>query len=97
MLAIIKKCNYEFLLTYIFQMPADGAAVLILADEKTTRDNNLTPLARIVAYACLGVDPHTGLGAAAAVTRLLHATGVTLEDVDLLEVLRTLTSQFKHI
>ncbi|CAH2240890.1 jg9627 [Pararge aegeria aegeria] len=73
--------------------PADGAAALVLSDEESTRSNNMTPLARVVAYSCVGADPTTGLGAAVAIRRLLDVTGIRVDEVDLFEINETFATQ----
>ena len=47
----------------------------------------MTPLARIVAFSIVGVDPSImGIGPAPAIRNILKATGKTLNDIDLIEV-----------
>ncbi|CAG4989506.1 unnamed protein product [Colias eurytheme] len=74
--------------------PADGAAALLLANEELVNKHNLTPLARLSGWACVGVDPlDTGLGAVSAVRRLMDVVDTRLEDVDLFEINETFASQ----
>lgn len=71
-------------------MPADGAAALILVNEATIKCNNLTPLARVSGWACVGSDPfETGLATVDAVERLLQATRIDIHNVDLFEVTKS--------
>ncbi|XP_052743654.1 3-ketoacyl-CoA thiolase, mitochondrial isoform X2 [Bicyclus anynana] len=72
--------------------PADGAAVLVLADEETIRSRGMTPLARVVAHAAVGADPY-GLGTVAAVNKLMNDTGMSVDDVDLFEINETFATE----
>ncbi|MEQ8192852.1 MAG: 3-oxoadipyl-CoA thiolase [Rhodospirillales bacterium] len=72
----------------------DGAAALILADEKTAAKNGLTPVARVVGMAAAGVAPRVmGIGPAPAVKNLLALTGLKLADVDVIELNEAFASQ----
>nr|BAN20370.1 yippee interacting protein [Riptortus pedestris] len=65
----------------------DGAGAVILASEKAVKENNLTPLARLVGYSVVGVEPSImGIGPAPAITALLKTAGKTLNDIDLVEI-----------
>jgi 3-oxoadipyl-CoA thiolase len=65
----------------------DGAAALLLAGETRAAELSLRPLARIVASASAGVDPRTmGYGPIPAVRKLLARTGLTVADLDLIEL-----------
>lgn len=65
----------------------DGAGSVVVASEQAISKNNLKPLARIVAYSIVGVDPSImGLGPAPAIKAILKATGKTLNDIDLVEI-----------
>jgi 3-oxoadipyl-CoA thiolase len=72
----------------------DGAAALILASEDAAQRNGLTPRARIVAMATAGVPPRImGIGPAPAVQKLLARTGMTLADIDIIELNEAFASQ----
>jgi acetyl-CoA C-acetyltransferase len=72
----------------------DGAASMLVASERAVRDNNLTPMARIVGYAQAGVDPKVmGLGPVPATRKLFDETGLTLDDVDLIELNEAFAAQ----
>ncbi len=72
----------------------DGAAALILASEAAARRHGLTPRARVVAMATAGVEPRLmGMGPAPAVRKLLARTGVSLGDVDVIELNEAFASQ----
>lgn len=65
----------------------DGAGAVILASEKAVKENNLKPLARVVATTVVGVEPSImGIGPAPAITNLLKATGKTLNDIEIIEI-----------
>jgi acetyl-CoA C-acetyltransferase len=65
----------------------DGAAAAVVARGKLVRDRSLQPLARLAAAAAVGVPPEImGIGPAPAIRALLAKTGLTLADVDLIEI-----------
>ncbi|GLV40580.1 yippee interacting protein 2 [Carabus blaptoides fortunei] len=65
----------------------DGAGALVLAGEEAVRQHNLTPLARLVGYSVVGVEPSImGIGPVPAIQNVLKATGKTLNDIDLIEI-----------
>lgn len=73
---------------------SDGAAMLLLCDADYAQAHGLQPLAEILSYACIGVDPALmGLGPAAAVPRALDRAGLGIEDVDLFELNEAFASQ----
>lgn len=59
----------------------------MVASEEAAAKHNLTPLARILAYSYVGVDPTImGIGPAPAIRNVLKAAGKSLDDIDLVEV-----------
>lgn len=65
----------------------DGAAAVILAGEDAVKKTGVKPIARLVGYATIGVDPSImGIGPAPAIKNLLKVTGKTLNDIDLVEI-----------
>lgn len=65
----------------------DGAAASIVGSKDTARRHGVTPLGRIVAGATVGVPPHImGIGPAPAIRALLDETGLTLEQIDRIEI-----------
>jgi acetyl-CoA acyltransferase len=65
---------------------SDGAAALLLTTPERAAKAGLTPLARFTGYATAAVEPHRfGIGPAYAVPKLLQKTGLTLDDIDLIE------------
>jgi acetyl-CoA C-acetyltransferase len=72
----------------------DGAAaVLVMSDEKA-RDLGLTPMARIVASTVAAIRPEImGLGPIPAIQALLEQTGMTIDDVDIVEINEAFAAQ----
>jgi len=72
----------------------DGAAALVLASEQLVKQNNLRPLARIVAITSVGVDPRTmGIGPVPAMQKLQQKTGIATGDFDLIELNEAFAAQ----
>lgn len=72
----------------------DGAAALILASEEAARAQNLTPRARVVAMAAAGVEPRVmGVGPVPAVRKALALAGLTINDIDLIELNEAFAAQ----
>jgi len=70
-----------------------GAALVIMSAEKA-RELGLKPMARIKAYAAGGVDPaYMGLGVVPATRKVLEKTGLTLDDIDYIELNEAFASQ----
>ena len=73
----------------------DGAGALVLASENAVSQKSLKPLARVVAYSVVGCDPEImGIGPVPAIRKLLEKTGLTLDQVDLVEVNEAFASQW---
>ena len=73
----------------------DGGAALILASEKAVQEKGLTPVARLVNWASVGVDPsYMGMGPAPATRRALDRADLTLNDLDLIEVNEAFAGQY---
>ncbi|KAG8539578.1 hypothetical protein GDO81_020720 [Engystomops pustulosus] len=65
----------------------DGAGAVIVASEEATTKHKLKPLARVVAYHVSGCEPKImGIGPVPAITEALKKAGLTLKDMDLVEV-----------
>lgn len=72
----------------------DGAAALLLADEKSAAKHGLTPRARIVGMATAGVAPRImGIGPAPATLKVLAQTGLTLAQMDVIELNEAFAAQ----
>jgi len=73
----------------------DGGAALILASELAATTRGVTPLGRLVAWAAVGVDPsYMGMGPAPATRLALKRAGLTLDDMDLIEVNEAFAGQY---
>ncbi len=65
----------------------DGAAAMLIMSETRARQLGLTPRARFVDFALAGADPRLMLTAPIpATTKVLHRAGLTLDDMDLIEI-----------
>lgn len=74
---------------------SDGAGATLIASEEAVKRHNLKPLARIVGYSYVGVDPTImGIGPVPAIQQVCQRTGVKLQDVDVIEVNEAFSSQF---
>ncbi|MBB6181967.1 3-oxoadipyl-CoA thiolase [Rhizobium flavum] len=72
----------------------DGACALLLASEAAASRHGLTPRARIVAMATAGVPPRImGMGPAPATRKVLSLAGLTLADMDVIELNEAFASQ----
>jgi 3-oxoadipyl-CoA thiolase len=72
----------------------DGAAALVIASEEKAREVDAEPLGAFVRSAVAGVDPRVmGIGPIPAVRKLLERTGVTVDDLDLVELNEAFASQ----
>jgi 3-oxoadipyl-CoA thiolase len=72
----------------------DGAAALVLASEGRARELGVEPLGAFVASAVAGVDPRImGIGPVPAVRKLLERTGISVSDLDLVELNEAFASQ----
>src|SRR5262249_20399977 len=66
---------------------SDGAAAVLLMSSDRANALGLTPLARVVGYATAGVKPELfGIGPVPAVRKVLAQTGLSLSDIDLVEL-----------
>jgi acetyl-CoA C-acetyltransferase len=72
----------------------DGACALLLANDATAAKNGLTPRARVVGMATAGVAPRImGIGPAPATQKVLAQTGLTLADLDVIELNEAFAAQ----
>ncbi|HEU5279566.1 MAG TPA: thiolase family protein [Gaiellaceae bacterium] len=72
----------------------DGAAALVIASEERAASLGAQPLGRFVASAVAGVDPRVmGIGPVPAVRKLLERTGLSVADLDLVELNEAFASQ----
>ena len=72
----------------------DGACALLIASKTAAEKNGLTPKARIVGMATAGLDPRImGFGPAPATKKVLEKTGLTLDQIDVIELNEAFASQ----
>ena len=72
----------------------DGACALLLSDEASAAKNGLTPRARVVGMALAGVEPRImGMGPAPATQKVLALTGLSLKDLDVIELNEAFAAQ----
>ena len=65
----------------------DGAAATIIASDAAVKKYNLKPMARIVSSAVVGVEPRImGIGPVAASNKALEKAGLTMDDMDIIEL-----------
>ncbi|MEI6311706.1 MAG: thiolase family protein [Bacteroidota bacterium] len=73
---------------------SDGASFCIVMSEKMVKELNLTPIARLVTSATVGVDPRLmGIGPVAAIPRALQLAGLKMSDIDLIELNEAFAAQ----
>ncbi len=73
---------------------SDGAAAVLVMSHERARALGLSPLAKFVAYATAGIEPERfGLGPVPAVRKLLARTGLTLDDIGLVELNEAFAAQ----
>jgi acetyl-CoA acyltransferase len=73
---------------------SDGAAALVLTSDAIARERGLRPLARFVAFATAGVAPERfGIGPVPAIKKVLERAGLTLDQIDLVELNEAFASQ----
>jgi acetyl-CoA acetyltransferase family protein len=73
----------------------DGAAALVLASKRSVDARGLKPIGKLVAWATVGVEPTLmGMGPAPATRKVLEKTGLTLDDIDLIEVNEAFAAQY---
>ena len=73
---------------------SDGAAFVLVVSEKFLKEHNLTPRLRFVNYAVAGVEPRImGIGPVEAIPMVLKKSGLTLNDINLIELNEAFASQ----
>ena len=73
---------------------SDGAAFTLVMSERLVKELNLTPIARMVACTSAGVDPmYMGIGPCAAIPKALKQGGLTLKDIDQIELNEAFATQ----
>lgn len=72
----------------------DGAAMSIIVSEETLKRYDLKPMARVVSAAVAGVDPaHMGIGPVPATQKALKRAGLSINDIDLVELNEAFAAQ----
>ena len=72
----------------------DGASALVVASAENAREFGRAPLARVVSYAVVGVEPRVmGIGPVSAVRQAVERSGLTLDAVDLFELNEAFAAQ----
>jgi acetyl-CoA acyltransferase len=73
---------------------SDGAAAVVVMSADRARELGLAPLARFVAFATAGVEPERfGIGPVPAIRKVLKLTGLTLDQIDLVELNEAFAAQ----
>ena len=73
---------------------SDGAAAVVLMSGERVRELGLAPLGRFVGFATAGVEPERfGIGPVPAVRKVLKQTGLTLDQIDLIEINEAFAAQ----
>jgi acetyl-CoA acetyltransferase family protein len=73
----------------------DGAAALVVAGRDEAQRRGLKPVARVVAWGVAGVPPeYMGIGPVPATKKALEAAGLTLRDIDLVEINEAFAGQY---
>ena len=73
---------------------SDGASFCIVMSERMVKELNLTPIARIITSATVGVDPRLmGIGPVAAIPKALKQAGLNISDIDLIELNEAFAAQ----
>ena len=72
----------------------DGAAAMLIASEDAVKSHNLTPLARIVSSAVVGVEPKImGIGPVKASNKAMEKAGLKIEDMNIIELNEAFSAQ----
>ncbi|WP_280547740.1 3-oxoadipyl-CoA thiolase [Halomonas sp. 11-S5] len=72
----------------------DGAAAMLVASREAVEQHGLTPMAKILGMATAGVEPRImGVGPVPAVNKLLERTGVSLDEIDVIELNEAFAAQ----
>ena len=76
----------------------DGGAALVLASERGVKAHDLKPLARLTHWAYVGVEPALmGMGPVPATRKVLQRAGLSLNDIDLIEVNEAFAAQYLSV
>ena len=76
----------------------DGGAALLLASERGIKSHGLAPIGRLTHWVSVGVEPSLmGMGPAPATRRVLEKAGLSLKDIDLIEVNEAFAAQYLSV
>ena len=76
----------------------DGGAALLLASESGVKKQGVTPIGRLTHWASVGVEPSLmGMGPVPATRRVLEKAGLSLKDIDLIEVNEAFAAQYLSV
>jgi acetyl-CoA acyltransferase 2 len=74
---------------------SDGAAALVMTSERYAEQRGLRPIGRLLGWASAGVDPaHMGIGPVPTSRKALERAGLTLDDMDLVEINEAFGAQY---
>jgi acetyl-CoA acyltransferase len=73
---------------------SDGASIVVVTSAARARERGVTPLGRFVAFATAGVEPERfGIGPVPAIRKVLKLAGLTLDQIDLVELNEAFAAQ----
>ena len=73
---------------------SDGAAFVMVVSEKFMKENNLTPIARLMSYSVAGLEPRImGMGPLYAMPKALKQAGLSMNDIEQIELNEAFASQ----
>ena len=73
---------------------SDGAAFVLVMSEAMVKELNLEPIARMVSYAAVGVEPRImGIGPVKAIPKAIEKSGLKIKDIELFELNEAFASQ----
>lgn len=73
---------------------SDGAAFVVVMSERMVKELNIEPIARMMSYSAAGVDPRImGIGPKMAIPKALKQAGLSLNDIDLIELNEAFAAQ----
>jgi acetyl-CoA acyltransferase len=73
---------------------SDGASFVLIMSEKMVKELNLEPIARMVSFAAVGIEPRImGMGPVKAIPKVLERAGMSLKDIELIELNEAFASQ----
>lgn len=73
---------------------SDGAAFVLIMSERMVKELNLEPIARLASYSVVGIEPRImGVGPIEAIPKAIKAAGLTMNDINLVELNEAFASQ----